>query len=162
MRCVIIQIGLRQSDCKSSNPLPCEALHSGCFSHFGDIMKPWAKAFYNSRRWQACRTSYIGKRMSIDGGRCERCVEKFNNGEITEGEIQQGFILHHKIPLTEQTIRNPYITLNEDNLQYVCKDCHDEFEGHGLNQGNRTNHETKIKLKCKFDEDGLPLLRETR
>ena len=144
-----MQIGLRQSD----HAILYHVKHSnrGCFSHFGDIMKPWAKAFYNSKRWQACRASYIGKRMSIDGGRCERCVEKFNNGEITEGEIQQGFILHHKIILTKENINNPCVTLNEENLQYVCKDCHDEFEGHGFK---------KTKLKCKFDNDGVPLFGE--
>lgn len=102
------------------------------------MAKEWAKAFYKSkRRWIRCKDAYIEKRIAIDGGLCEECHEK------------PGYIVHHKIMLTEANINNPDISLNEDYLEYVCKDCHDMFEGHGLNKG--------IKPLCRFDKDGQPI-----
>lgn len=78
-------------------------------------MKPFAERFYKGRTWQRCRASFIAKRMLIDGGVCEVC---HNN---------QGYIVHHKIWLTADNINNPSISLNHDNLAYVCKACHDKI-----------------------------------
>ena len=39
-------------------------------------MKPFAKAFYNSPAWQACRAAYISQRRQIDGGQQMRQVRK--------------------------------------------------------------------------------------
>lgn len=106
------------------------------------MAKEWAKAFYNSKRWQQCRDSYVSQRIITDGGECEICG------------ISQGYIVHHKTALTESNIGNPDISLSHDNLQYVCKDCHDKIEGHGV--GNK-----KIKPLFAFDAEGQPIsLRE--
>lgn len=43
-----------------------------------------------------------------------------------------GYIVHHKEMLNENNIHNPDVTLSFDNLQYVCKQCHDDLEGHGV------------------------------
>lgn len=105
------------------------------------MAKKFAKAFYNSKKWENCKISYISKRIMIDGGMCEECHKN------------PGYIVHHKINLTEENINNPEISLNHDLLEYVCKDCHDLFEGHGLNKGT--------KPLCTFDENGQPVsLRE--
>lgn len=107
-----------------------------------NMAKEWAKSFYNSKAWQQCRDSYISKRTAIDGGICEVCG------------INQGSIVHHKKILTQNNIGNPDVTLKHSNLQYVCKDCHDKFEGHGV--GSK-----KIKPLFDFDKDGQPVsLRE--
>lgn len=106
------------------------------------MAKEWAKAFYNSKRWQQCKDSYISQRIMIDGGACEICGSN------------QGYIVHHKTMLTESNISNPDIALSYGNLQYVCKDCHDKLEGHGI--GNK-----KVKPLFAFDADGQPIsLRE--
>ena len=64
-----------------------------------------------------------------------------------------GYIVHHKTAITEANVSDPDVTLSHDNLEYVCKDCHDMFEGHGLAD--------KIKPLFVFDEDGQPIsLRE--
>lgn len=77
----------------------------------------------------------------MDGGLCEEC------------HMAAGFIVHHKITLTVDNISDPDITLNHDNLEYVCKNCHDNFEGHGVG--------SKVKPLFTFDEDGQPIsLRE--
>ena len=101
------------------------------------MAQEWAKAFYRSKRWMKCRAAYIGKRILEDGGLCEECHDK------------PGYIVHHRMVLTQETIGNPEISLNHANLEYVCKDCHDRFEGHGIGGGSRP--------LCRFDRDGQPI-----
>ena len=102
------------------------------------MAKEYAKTFYASRRWQQCRKSYIDNRIMIDGGLCEECHKNL------------GSIVHHKTAITESNVTNPDITLSFGNLEYVCKECHDLFEGHGL--GN-----DKVKPLFAFDEEGQPV-----
>ena len=102
-------------------------------------MKAFAKQFYRSKAWQACRTAYIAKRLQIDGGLCEECRD------------QQGYIVHHLITLTPENIVNPAVALNHSLLAYVCKDCHDAYEGHGLTKGK--------PMACAFGPDGQPIDR---
>lgn len=102
------------------------------------MAKEFAKKFYNSKRWKRCRNSYIANRIMIDGGLCEECHKEL------------GYILHHKITLTQSNIDNPDISLNHDNLMYVCKDCHDKYEGHGVCN-------SKVGLLVMFDEQGQPI-----
>jgi 5-methylcytosine-specific restriction enzyme A len=78
------------------------------------MAKAWAKAFYHSKEWLECRAAYI----QYVNGLCERCLKK--------GIIKPGYIVHHKIHLTPDNINNPEVTLNWDNLEYLCKECHDK------------------------------------
>ena len=100
-------------------------------------MKEYAKKFYKGTKWNRCRASYIAERIAIDGGVCEECHEAL------------GYIVHHKVPITPDNISNADITLNHENLEYVCKNCHDKFEGHGLNK--------KGHMDIIFDEAGQPM-----
>lgn len=75
-------------------------------------MREFAKGFYNSKKWQDCRNSYFKK----VGGLCERCLKA---GKITPGEI-----VHHKIYLDQDNIKDPRISLNFDNLELLCRNCH--------------------------------------
>ncbi len=102
------------------------------------MAKEWAKPFYNSKRWKKCRDSYIKKRISTDGGMCEECGE------------QPGYIVHHSVVLTPDNINDPDISLSHKKMKYVCKECHDIYEGHGV--GHR-----KVKPLCIFDEQGQPI-----
>lgn len=67
----------------------------------------WSKKFYSSKQWIKCRQSYI----TTVHGLCEKCSEA-------------GLILHHKIHLTPININDTDITLNHDNLQFLCLTCH--------------------------------------
>lgn len=78
------------------------------------MAKEWAKQFYNSRAWLDCRRSYITKVQGL----CERCLKR---GKVTPGKI-----LHHTNHLTPENINNYQISLNHDNLEFVCQDCHNE------------------------------------
>ncbi len=75
-------------------------------------MKPYAEGFYKSKAWQKTRNAY----MKSKRGLCEICMSK--------GLIKPCEIVHHKIELTPENITNPDITLNWNNLQCVCRDCH--------------------------------------
>lgn len=101
------------------------------------MAQDWAISFYRSRKWQKCRNAYIQNRILVDGGLCEKC---HNN---------PGYIVHHKTTLTPENITDPDVCLNHANLMYVCKDCHDLFEGHGFNR--------HIQPTCVFDSDGQPI-----
>lgn len=82
------------------------------------MAKDFAKAFYRSAAWIACRDSYIAKRHGL----CERCLAR--------GLIRAGKIVHHRIYLTPENISIPGIALNHDNLELLCQDCHNA-EHHG-------------------------------
>ena len=34
--------------------------------------------------------------------------------------------MHHKVPLTDDNLKNPEIALAWSNLELLCKQCHDE------------------------------------
>lgn len=102
------------------------------------MAKIFAKSFYNSKKWIRCRDSYIQQRMCIDGGMCEVC------------HAAAGYIVHHKVMLDEYNIKDPDVALNHNNLMYVCKECHDAFEGHGVGKA-------AARPLCVFDENGQPI-----
>lgn len=100
------------------------------------MAKEFAKSFYKSKAWLKCRESYI----SSIHGLCERCSDK--------GIIKSGLILHHKIELNPKNINDPDVTLNHDNLEYLCLECHNEH--HDFNREKYS----AIKNGFKFNENG--------
>lgn len=74
------------------------------------MAKEYAKKFYNSSLWKKTR-DYIYNRES---GVCQKCKGEFGAGEI----------VHHIIHLNSNNINDPNITLNEENLILVCRECH--------------------------------------
>ena len=95
------------------------------------MAKEYAKGFYNSKAWKQCRASYIAKVYGL----CERCMDN--------GKLIPGYIVHHKIEITPENINDPALTLNHDNLQYVCVECHNRLHGDGV-----------IREGLMFDEMG--------
>lgn len=77
-------------------------------------MKEYAKSFYKSKRWQATRLAYL---KSV-GGLCERCLKK--------GIYRPAVIVHHKVYLTAENIHTPEVALSWDNLEAVCRECHEQ------------------------------------
>lgn len=76
------------------------------------MAKEWAKSFYNSQQWKDTRDSYY---RSVNG-LCERCLK---NNKISVGEI-----VHHKIYINARNINDINITLNYNNLELLCRECH--------------------------------------
>lgn len=107
-----------------------------------ELAKEFARAFYDSVKWRACRRAYIDYRVSIDGGMCEVCHNAL------------GYIVHHKIWLTPENIHNASVALNFNNLRYECHECHNKEK---LTGENRQGHSPCARYV--FSEDGtlLPL-----
>ena len=87
-----------------------------------------AKRFYKSSAWKKCRESYI---ISVHG-LCERCGHP-------------GKIVHHKQYINADNVNDPMITLNYENLEYLCHTCH-----------NKEHFEKYSALRegFRFDEEG--------
>lgn len=98
-------------------------------------MKPYATAFYSSKAWKDTRTAYAKSK----GNLCEICLSK--------GLYKPGVIVHHKVHLTPENIKDPSVTLNWSNLQLVCRDCHANI------------HDSR-KRRYKIDEYGRVICRE--
>lgn len=107
-------------------------------------MKEFARKFYQSEKWRHCRETYIGERLMIDGGVCERCREAPGNE------------LHHIEPLSIFNIDNPEITINPENLRWLCKDCHFAVHKELIMKGFQKRKRTRILSEngTWFDDDG--------
>ena len=73
------------------------------------MAREFAKSFYRSSAWRKCRQSYFNSQHGL----CERCE-------------QPGLIVHHKIYISPDNINDVSVTLNHDNLELLCQDCHNK------------------------------------
>ena len=80
------------------------------------MAQSWAKRFYDSKAWKDCRESFIRIREGEDGGLCQMCRRS------------PGLIVHHREWLTAANVTDPNVSLNYDNLLFVCQKCHNSIE----------------------------------
>ncbi len=80
--------------------------------------------FYKSKAWLVARTL----KVNATQGKCERC------GAVGEE-------VHHKIRLTVDNVNDTNISLNQDNLEFLCKKCHN------------AEHK-RFSKEREFDEEG--------
>lgn len=86
------------------------------------------KDFYQSSLWKKVRKNIWIKQHCL----CAICNKPVYVDGISEWipkENRRIGIVHHKIYLDNNNIYNENITINEDNLIGVCKECH-EIEHH--------------------------------
>ena len=72
------------------------------------------KQFYSSKRWINTSKAYAKSKDFL----CERCLKK---GKIVPYEE-----VHHKIRLTSENINDAAISLNWNNLECLCRKCHEQ------------------------------------
>ena len=101
------------------------------------------KDFYNSKAWKSTRKS-IWLKQSLLCNRCKRPVYVDGISDYLPKEKRLTGIVHHKIYLDNSNVYDDNISLNEDNLEGICKDCHEKE--HHQDQVVRKNY--------KFDENG--------
>ena len=94
------------------------------------MAQDYTHGFYTSKAWRKTKGGYF----KYVGGLCERCLSK--------GLIVPGIIVHHKIHISPENIGDPSVTLNFDNLELVCRNCHAEL------------HSNKEGSKFVIDENG--------
>ena len=108
------------------------------------MAKDFAKAFYKTKQWKNCRAAY----MASVGGLCERC---YRNGLIVPGTM-----VHHKIHLTPDNIKDPMIALNWNNLELLCRDCHNDEHIADVRTGTRATR--KNSMRYRIDDFGHVLI----
>ncbi len=89
----------------------------------------FSKKFYNSKEWQKIRENILKR----DNYLCQVC------GMPAEE-------IHHKIKLTPQNINNPNVSMAEDNLTSLCRDCH--FNEHKKDRGELEDVEEGYAFDC--------------
>lgn len=75
------------------------------------------REFYNSSAWQKQRQY----KMQLENYKCARC------GDIAVD-------VHHKTTLTAESVNDINVSMNLDNLECICRNCH-----------NKETHSTKVK-----------------
>lgn len=105
--------------------------------------------FYHSKAWNDVRKTVWIKQHLL----CNRCHKPVYVDGISEylpkGKRRTG-IVHHKIYLDNINVYDPHITLDINNLEGVCKECH-ELEHH-QDQVTRNDY--------VFDDDGNLVLKQ--
>ena len=105
------------------------------------------REFYNSKRWRDTRTAYKKSRLEL----CERCLAK---GIIVPAEE-----VHHKTRLTKNNINDYSVSLNFNNLEALCSNCH--TKEHEQDQRNRYGNQYRQKRRYDIDKNtGKVLTKE--
>ena len=74
---------------------------------------PELQRFYASRRWRELRECLILERH----GFCDRCGKNFSDDTSK-------LIAHHKQHLTDESLKDPKVAVNPDNIEILCQHCH--------------------------------------
>jgi len=101
------------------------------------------KDFYNSKAWKQVRKS-IWLKQNLLCNRCHKPVYVDGISEYIPKEYRRTGIVHHKIYLDNNNVYDDSIALDENNLEGICKDCHEKE--HHQDIANRIDYE--------FDELG--------
>ena len=86
---------------------------------------PKIRKFYSSVAWRKVQAEY----KTLRAGLCERCMR--------EGKYVPGEIVHHKVHVSPLTVDDPSITLNPDNLELLCRQCHADVHPEIYNKDQR-------------------------
>ena len=99
--------------------------------------------FYNSRAWKDVRKA-IWLKQNLLCNRCGKPVYINGISDYLPREKRRIGIVHHKIYLDNINVYDPNITINIDNLEGICKECH-ELEHH---------KDISTRKDYIFDDDG--------
>lgn len=106
------------------------------------------KNFYNSKVWKDVRKTVWLKQNCL----CARCHLPVYVDGISEWipkENRRTGIVHHKIYLDNINVYDDEISLNEDNLEGLCIECHNQEH----------NPITSTREEYAFDEYGNLVLK---
>ena len=110
------------------------------------------KRFYNSKSWIHLRDNYAKSQDYI----CERCGRPcYTKNDprylrMVGQNINALFgIVHHIEHLTDATIQDTRVSMEWDNLEYLCIACHNKEHHSGKGKDAR-----EVRDDVKFDERG--------
>lgn len=99
--------------------------------------------FYKSRAWEDVRKT-IWLKQNLLCNICHRPVYVDGISDYIPKDKRLKGIVHHIEHITDSNINDMSITLNKDNLEGLCIDCHNRI--HNTKQPTRQEYE--------FDEEG--------
>ena len=104
-------------------------------------MRSIDSSFYKTKTWKQVRKSYALSKYCI----CERCHRPVYIADINEySENRLKGIVHHKIHLNQDNYLDDKIAYDENNLELLCIECHNEEH---FNKGI-------LRDGYRFDENG--------
>lgn len=106
------------------------------------------KDFYNSKVWKDVRKT-IWLKQNCLCARCHLPVYVDGISEWISKENRRTGIVHHKIHLDNINVYDDEISLNEDNLEGLCIECHNQEH----------NPITSTREEYAFDEYGNLVLK---
>lgn len=99
--------------------------------------------FYQTKAWKQVRKNIWLKQHCLCA-RCHRAVYVRGISKYIPLEKRLKGIVHHKKYLTDMNFNDDSISLNENNLEGLCIDCH-----------NREHFSTSVtRNELMFDEEG--------
>lgn len=105
--------------------------------------------FYKSKAWNDVR-KIIWLKQNLLCNRCHKPVYVDGISEYIPKDKRVKGIVHHKEYISDSNINDINITLNQDNLEGLCIDCH--------NKEHITTQSTRQEYK--FDELGNLIKRD--
>ena len=101
------------------------------------------KDFYQSKVWKLVKRN-VWLKQSCLCAECHKPVYVDGISEYIPKEQRRTGIVHHKIWLDDSNVYDENISLNEDNLVGICKECHE-----------REHHkDMSTRNDVMFDDDG--------
>ena len=107
------------------------------------------RKFYNSKLWKQVKNN-VWLKQNLLCNRCGKPVYVDGISEYIPKEDRIIGIVHHKEYLTEANLEDDLVAINEDNLEGLCIDCHNDI--HKSSKG--------LRKEYKFDEYGNIVKRE--
>ena len=99
--------------------------------------------FYRSKAWESVKNN-VWLKQNLLCARCKKPVYVYGISDYIPKDKRRKGIVHHKIHLDNTNVDDDLIALNEENLEGLCKDCH-EKEHH---------QDIAIRKEYSFDEEG--------
>lgn len=110
--------------------------------------------FYQTKVWKRNRKDFALSKDCI----CERCHRPVYVSGISDESIPKDkrlrYIVHHKEYLNENNYTNDDVSLNWDNLELLCIDCH--------NEEHPRLKKMPVRKGLTFDELGNLVQRDVR
>lgn len=105
--------------------------------------------FYKSKVWKNVRHS-IWLKQNLLCAICHKPVYVAGISDYIPKENRRTGIVHHKIWLDNNNINDDDITINDDNLIGVCKECHENIH----------HPDVSHRKDVMFDDDGNLISKE--
>ncbi len=107
------------------------------------------KKFYNSKLWNQVKNN-VWLKQHLLCNRCGKPVYVDGLSDWLPKDKRRIGIVHHIEYLNDMNIYDDNLTINEDNLEGLCKDCHEQ-EHH---------KPTSIRDNYMFDDNGNLIKKE--